>query len=331
MPRRGRTGTSAAPAGPRSAGHEDRGQPLNLPSPEALGVGAALLSSALWAWASTRFTPLIRNHGPFAVNLFKTIGGAALFWLTTAILSLSGSDVFAGCTPEMAGLLIASGLIGLAFGDYCLLAAIDRVGVRQATLLHATAPLWLLFLNLAGAGQPLRGIQVTGILLVVIGVMDVTRRRTRGAGTDSRRVRGGIILGLLAAVAQAVAIQISKGPTVACESAAVVSAVRLTGAIVGLVVVAAGTRQIGAFMGLVTDRRDRQRALGPVFFGTFLGVLCMTVAIDASHEAVAGALLSLTPVFAVPISRLVLGEPMRWQTLIGTCVAAGGVAMISLG
>ena len=57
----------------------------------------------------------------------------------------------------------------------------------------------------------------------------------------------------------------------------------------------------------------------------------MTVAINATHEAVAGALLSLTPVFAVPISCWLLREPMRWQTLIGTCVAAAGVIVAVFG
>jgi drug/metabolite transporter (DMT)-like permease len=300
-------------------------------SAESLGVGAALASSALWAWASTRFTPLITHHGPFAVNLFKTVIGAMLFWSTATILGLTGSSVFAGCTPDAVGWLVVSGLIGLAVGDYCLLASIGRIGVRQAILLHATAPLWLLLLNLAGTGPTLRAPQIAGIVLVVAGVMDVTRRRTRSAHLSGNRIRGGIILGLLAAVAQAVAIQTSKGPTVACESAVVVSAVRLTGAIVGLVIVAAATRQLGSFIGLLRHRRDRARAVEPVLIGTFLGVLCMTVAINATHEAVAGALLSLTPVFAVPISCWLLGEPIRWQTLIGTCVAAAGVALISVG
>ena len=99
----------------------------------------------------------------------------------------------------------------------------------------------------------------------------------------------------------------------------------------GLVIIAALLGQIPNFLKLLRERDGGRRAVEPIFLGTFLGVLCMTVAIDESPEAVAGAILSLTPVFAVPLSYWLFGEPVRWQTLIGTCIAAGGVALISLG
>lgn len=303
---------------------------MNGSTSESVGVAAALCASLLWAWGSARFMPLVAKHGPFALNLFKAVVGAALFWSTCAVLGVTGSDVLAGCGSDETVWLVVSGIIGLAAGDYCFLASVDRVGVRQATLLHGTAPLWLLLLNLVGVGQALGAMQVVGILLVVGGVLDVTRRRTeRLGGVD--RAKSGLLLGLLAALGQAVGIQIAKAPTVACESVVLVSAVRLTGAMAGLLVIAVLTRQMASFAGLLRDRKSRVRSIEPVLLGTFLGVLCMTLAIDAAHEAVAGALLSLTPVFAVPVSRWLHGDPVHWQTLIGTCIAALGVALISMG
>ena len=296
----------------------------------SLGIAAGLGSAILWAYASARFKPLLAVYGPFAVNLFKAGLGAVLFWLTTGVLAATGIDVFAGCGTHEAIVLALSGAIGLAAGDYCYFVAIDRVGVRQATLLHGTAPLWLLIMSFLGSGAQLSTMQTVGILLVVGGVLDVTRRRVDHK-SKGERVRSGTIFGLLSAVGQAFGIIVAKSPTDACENPLLISAVRLSGAVAGLVIIAALLGQIPNFLKLLRERDGGRRAVEPIFLGTFLGVLCMTVAIDESPEAVAGAILSLTPVFAVPVSYWLFGEPVRWQTLIGTCIAAGGVALISLG
>lgn len=296
-----------------------------------LGIVAGLSSAVLWAFASARFKPLLRVYGPFAVNLFKASLGCLLFWITTTILSLGDADVFAGCGAHEAWILALSGAIGLAAGDYCYFVAIDRVGVRQATLLHGTAPLWLLIFSFIGPGDGLGTLQIVGILLVVGGVLDVTRRRVDAGSAPAARVRSGTVFGLLAAVGQAVGILVAKPPTDACENPILISAVRLSGAVAGLVVIAGLLGQLPAFVRLIREREGGRRAIEPVFLGTFCGVLCMTVAIDSAHEAVAGAVLSLTPVFAVPVSYWLFKEPVRWQTLIGTCIATAGVALISLG
>ena len=278
-----------------------------------------------------RFTPLLARHGPLVMNVVKALLGAVFFWLTVAFLALDGQDVFAGCGTPEAQLLLISGVVGLAVGDYFYLAAVHRVGVRQATLLHGTAPLWLLLANLAGAGSPLATHQVIGILLVVGGVLDVTRRRTGASAGLRSHLRSGIVCGVLAAVAQAAGIQIAKNPTVACESAMMVSTIRLSGALGALLafsVVAGHGRRILAFF---RDRTSRVRVIEPVFLGSYLGIVTMTITINAAPEAVAGALVSLTPVFALPVSRLLFKEPIHWQTLIGTCIAAAGVGLISWG
>ena len=43
----------------------------------------------------------MKRHGPFTVNLFKAVLGSALFWITAAVLAVSGQDVFAGCGPHV--------------------------------------------------------------------------------------------------------------------------------------------------------------------------------------------------------------------------------------
>ena len=297
----------------------------------SFGIAAGLISAVLWAYASARFKPILSRHGPFATNLFKATVSCALFWATTLVLGVTGTDVMAGCGESEALLLAISGAIGLAAGDYCYFVAIDRVGVRQATLLHGTAPLWLLAFGVLGPGEPPRPLQLIGILLVVGGVLDVTRRRVDGKAAANARVRSGTLFGLLAAVGQAIGILVAKAPTDACENPILIAAVRLSGAAIGLAVIAMFAGQIPAFLRLLREREGMARSIEPVFVGTFLGVIFMTIAIDAAHEAVAGAILSLTPVFAVPVSRWLFKEEIRWQTLIGTCIAVGGVVLISIG
>jgi len=293
-----------------------------------IGVVSALISALLWAWASTRFQPLVQRHGSLACNLFKTLIGTSLFWLLTLAL-LAGDSVFEGMGDQEATLLLVSGFLGMALGDWAYFISIHRVGVRQATLLHGTTPVFLLAANLLGVGRTLGILQIVGVLLVVIGVLDVTRRRAgRSPDASPAHFRSGILFGLLAAIAQATGIIVAADPASRCH-AAPVSALRLSGAAVGLLGIAIVSGQLRPALVFFRDRESRTRALEPVLVGTVVGVLFMTVAIARADPAIAGTLLSLTPVFAIPVSRLLLREAIHPATLVGTAVACVGVALIA--
>jgi drug/metabolite transporter (DMT)-like permease len=270
----------------------------------------------------------VQTFGAYACNLYKAVVGMLLLWLLALAFLPLGS--FERCSLTDIALLLASGAVGMAVGDYFYFAAIQRVGVRQASLLHATNPLFLLLWSLSFAsGDSLHLVEIAGVLLVVGGVVDVTRRREPAVLGIKRHFASGVVFGLAAALGQAIGLLIAKGPVDTCHPT-FASAVRLTGAAGSLLLASLLTGRLHAGLRIFRNPDARRRSLEPVFLGTFLGIACMTIAISSAKPAVAGALLSLTPVFVIPVSRWLLLEPIRPATLIGTCIAVSGVVLLAI-
>ncbi len=68
-------------------------------------------------------------------------------------------------------------------------------------------------------------------------------------------------------------------------------------------------------------------ALGSIF-GPVAGVWLSLVAIDRAPIGVASTLMSLTPLFLIPVSRLVFREPIMPRAVFGTLLALAGVALL---
>jgi drug/metabolite transporter (DMT)-like permease len=52
------------------------------------------------------------------------------------------------------------------------------------------------------------------------------------------------------------------------------------------------------------------------------------VAIDRASIGVASTIMSLTPLFLIPVSRFVFREPITLRAVVGTLIALAGVALL---
>lgn len=64
--------------------------------------------------------------------------------------------------------------------------------------------------------------------------------------------------------------------------------------------------------------------LGPV-----VGVWCSLVAVDQTAAGTAFTLMSLTPIFMLPLARWIDREKLSWRAIVGAVVAVGGVAILT--
>lgn len=285
----------------------------------AAGVASALLATLLWSWSSVLFSPRVGRHGAIAIGLAKS-GIAAV--LAFATLALAGQSLPSG---RHAALLALSGVVGMGLGDMAYLRGLRDAGVRQTTLLHSTAPLYLLAYS-ALAGSGIRGTTIAGVLCMTAGAMDVTRRRLRGPGTLHPRPVRGMVMGVLAAVCQAGGILLAKDATHAAGPVGA-SAIRLASAALFTALFLAAARITGASRPVLGWQALKDAAL-PSFFGTYLGVMAMMAAIRFTEPPVAAALLSLTPLFAIPMSYRLLGEPIRPEVIPGSLLCVLGAILI---
>ena len=71
--------------------------------------------------------------------------------------------------------------------------------------------------------------------------------------------------------------------------------------------------------------------LAGAFFGPFLGVTLSLVAVQNAQVGVASALMSLPPIFLLPIGRLVFKERITLGGVVGAVVAVAGAIILTVG
>ncbi|MEE9393470.1 MAG: DMT family transporter [Planctomycetota bacterium] len=289
------------------------------------GVAAALGSTLIWAYSSVLFQRAIARYGAFTCNMFKAFVGMNLFWLTVLVLGLNGDFGFG--SVQGTWMLVISGLAGMAFGDWAYFAAIGHLGVKQATLLHGTAPLFLLLWSLTAPVVTLSHFEIMGVVAVVLGVSLVSWRAANPGG-GSRGI--GICFGGLAALGQATGILLSHQALQECHPLSG-AAVRLSGAFLGLLLVQAFRGRLKRTWRSLQESGIWKSMLFPSFIGTFIGIFFMMIAIERSPPAVSGALLATTPIFVIPFAMVMLKEKATVRAVIGTAVVVAGVALVSFG
>lgn len=305
-----------------------------------IGEAAALTTAVAWAGSSLLFTAASRQRGPAALNLVRLVGATLVLGL--AVVVTTGSFTM----PRGQALAFAlSGIVGLALGDFALFAAMRILGPRRSMLLMALAPVVTAVLMVPLLHEGLGPYGIAGMGVTICGVAWVQAERD-----DGREVQGrasvGIVLGLCAALGQAVGLVLAKVGVGAAPAGAPLAA--LFGADPGVAVhpilgtfvrMAAGTLLLlGSALGrgargrLATALRDPaflRPALGGTVLGPVVGVSLSLVAVANANTAVAGTILASAPVFVIPLTRVVHGQRASARAWIGAVVALAGVALLS--
>lgn len=138
------------------------------------------------------------------------------------------------------------------------------------------------------------------------------------------------MLGALAALGQASGMVLAK---VGMAEVPVLPAsfLRLSGAVVGLLVLAVTLRRVGRFRKLIVAPVMVSRLLPATLLGTYLALFLMMAGIALAPVAVAATLLSVSPVFGLLIDTFVNKKPVTARGIIGTLLAVIGVAVLTHG
>jgi len=289
------------------------------------GKAAALGAAFLWAITVTVFTFAARRIGAQVVNAVRL--------LLAALLLLLLHWVFAG-TPWPAGLgfertlwLLLSGFIGFAVADGLGLESFVEIGPHLGMLIQTMAPVLSAALAWVFLGQSLSGPKAGAILVTLAGIALVVQGPDETPQGRSRT--WGLVLALGATLGQ------SLGQFTAFKGMA-----GGVGAFPALVVrIAAGALGSVLYLALRGQFRlsgawSRGRTLTQILVGTALGPLVGGfLALYALAHAPLGAastLLSIVPIFLLPLSRIFFQEPITPRAVFGTLLTVGGAAGLFL-
>lgn len=299
-----------------------------MTSPLPLGELAALSTGLIWAGTSILFTTAGRSVSPVATNLFKTSLASVLFALV--LLARDGVPFDASLGWYRAGMLGLSGLLGFAVGDSLLFTGYQYIGTRRALLVMGLNPLlgvWWAWMLL---GETLGPMDFVGMGLALGGTAMVIQAGMRAMPRDGHgRMLRGVAMGLGSAVCQASGALSAKSVLEGVDTFAATEVRVFAGAISLIGYALLRGELLGWIRGLIARKVLWRVVLGSVC-GPFVGVWMMIYGLQHAATGIVLTLLSLSPVWLLPLGALLQNDvPSRRETF-GALVAVGGVAVLLL-
>ena len=289
-----------------------------------LGELAALSAAVLWSFTGFVFSAASNRIGATTVNISRLI--SASVFLTVAIL-ISGIDY--SLSAYQIVLLSLSGLIGLAIGDQFLFKSYEQIGPRYGMLLLSSNPVLSAILGFFVLGEDLTVWSIVGIAITIGGICMVVMEETAEGTTKFRMTKKGLFFGIMAAAGQAIGLLLSKMAYEAGNLHWLVGTfARIFSSVLMMLPVVLYAKGIGMFGVFLKDKK----ALGLVVLGSIigplLGISSSFLAIMHSKIGIASTIMSLPPIFMLPMSYYFHREKLSWKAILGAFIAVGGVAML---
>lgn len=287
----------------------------------------ALLAAVCWAVGSIFSAQASSQMGAFSFTRWRLFFAMVLLW---AISVYSGH--WRSMYWQAFWWLGLSSLVGIFIGDTALFACMNRLGPRRAGVLFATHALFSVALAFVFLGETLWGMTLFGSLLLVGGVMVAIawgRRanemheweQTRG------RLRVGVLLGLVAAIGQAVATLMMKPLMSTGLDPITASAVRTTTSFAAHGLLWALGLRI-AQLQQPLDRKVLWNTFASAAIAMALGMTLILAALREGQANLVGVFSSVTPVVLLPLLWLVYRRRPAWAAWLGAGMAALGTTII---
>jgi drug/metabolite transporter (DMT)-like permease len=294
------------------------------------GEITALLTSGCWAFASVMFTQAGRRLGsPIVSHLRLWIAFIAMCIIHTLLF---GSPFPFDIESHRFFYLGVSGVVGFVVGDGLLFESFLLIGPRLAMLLMLLAPVSSAFLAWVLLGEVPSALEITGILVTIGGIAWVVAEKTPVPETTTSKKNPqyalGIVLGIGAAVGQAVGLLLSRIGLEGGYSTISANHVRITCAALTLGLFYSLQKKIHTHFFKLKDKRALVEITSGALTGQVLGVILSLEAIAHTHIGIASTLMSLSPILLIPVSYFIFKEKITLRAILGTLGALLGVILL---
>lgn len=299
-----------------------------------IGEFSAIGTALAFSFGSILFTFSGRAVGSALVNRTRLL--MAVIFIIALHWALLGEPFPMEATSQQWFWLGLSGFIGFALGDAFLFQAFVMIGPRISMLIMALAPVLAAILAWLFLGESLGLQELIGIAVTVSGIAIVVSEPSGKSKHDdiehnTRHYLFGLLFALGGATGQASGLILSK-IGLANDFPA------LSGNLIRLIVATLLIWLFTAFRGEISSSyrtlKANPRAMGMLsiaaFTGPAIGVWLSLIAVQKAPVGVASTLMSLTPVFLIPIGYFLFKERISKQAIIGTLLAFVGTAILFL-
>jgi len=199
-------------------------------------------------------------------------------------------------------------------------------------LVMALAPIIATVMGWVLLDEVLGGQELLGIGITLAGIAWVILERNSASGTLTPRAYAiGILFAFGGATGQAAGLVTSKigleGDFLALSG----NLIRLSIATLAIwLFTALRFQAMGSFNRLRENRQAFLLLSGGAITGPVTGVWLSLIAVQLAPVGIASTLIAMTPIFLLPISRMVFKESITPRMILGTLVAFAGTALLFL-
>ncbi len=301
-----------------------------------LGIAAAIAAAAVWAASSVMMASQLSRVDSTSVSAIRLIWASAFFLLLLVAGGSTGELFELGFNNSLQ--LVAGAIVGLAVGDTVYVATLGVLGAGRAfTMSLGLFTVFTFALSAMLLGEDVTVTVVLGSALVIGAVYLVSlygstqRAESPGHHTPASSLGDtlrGVAMVVFAAVCWAIATVWLRHIAVDSD-ATVVGAIRIPAA--ALVVVGLVTLQRNSvFRRRAIPRKAMLTLAVAGVVGTGLGSLLFIYALQEVGAGKTAVISSLSPLFAVPMGAIWLGEKITMWVVLGTALAVVGIMLLSL-
>jgi drug/metabolite transporter (DMT)-like permease len=293
-------------------------------SARSLGEILALSSGLAWAVAVVHFRVSGRSIHPVGLNLGKNVLGLVLIVPTLLVL---GEPLTPLVPASATGLLLLSGVLGIAVSDTLFFHALNRLGASLTAIVDCFYSPFVIALSFVILGERLTLVQLAGAALVISAILTVSKEG-KLERIDRRDLALGIIYGILAMFFVALGIVMVK-PVLGTVSVFWATLVRMAGGTAALVLLVPALRNRRAVLAPLLDRRNWKALVPAAFFGSYLSLILWTGGMKYAKASVAAVLNQLNTIFIVVIAAIFLKERLTGWKILAVVLAFVGAYLAS--
>ena len=309
-------------------------------------IGELISLGVAFSWTVAALASEVgsRRLGVFVMNVWRMslalLLSALLLWLTLG----APYPVYASGTTWL--WLLASGVVGYFFGDWCLFNSYLTIGSRMGQLFMTLAPMFTAFAAWVMIGQTLSwtallamGVTLCGIAISVLG-RDEHHHVSLGLPLK------GILFGIGAGLGQGIGLVLSKIGldhyeqdvtamfNAQCSMIDVLPfASNMIRCVAGLVCFSAWlilSGHAGRMRDSLKERRGLLAMVIAVFSGPFIGVGFSLMAVQYTAAGIASTIMAMTPIIILLPSRWLFHQPITLRGVVGAVISVVGVSLFFL-
>lgn len=288
-----------------------------------MGETYALACALVWAFAVIFFRKSGETVSPFSLNLFRVVVSTLLFSVTMVIFQ---KPLLGQAPVEDYLILVASGVIAIAFSDTLFHMCLNRVGAGLNAIVSTLYSPFIILFAFLMLGERLGREQFLGMLLIMGGVVVASATRLP-QGVNRRDLIIGLLLGVGSMVTLAFGIILAK-PVLERSDILWATTVRQLGSLAVLGPVALlwpGRRQR---LAIFRPHASWKFSLPGAILGSYLALILWIGGMKYTTAGNAGILNQTSTIYTLIFASIFLKEPFTRRKGMASVLAMLGIVFV---